>query len=562
MMGDGLFYYSNYLTRLNLKRKDFIQMAGLGLTSFVLPGMPFGSRLIDPSEALNEGMDVGTKKQLADAALNAAKSKGATYADVRIGRYLNQFVVTREARVQNIANAESFGVGIRVIANGSWGFAATNDVTPAGVARTAEKAVAVAKANSKIISEPVQLAPQKGYGEVSWKTPIVKSVFEIPMKEKVDLLLSVNGLAMSGGANFVNSVMFAINEQKYFASTDGSYIDQDIHRFYPNFNVTKIDKATGKFQTRKSLSSPVGMGYEYLTCPPASKVQGIVTRYKDRYDILEDVKNAAADVTQKITAKSVEPGKYDLVLDPSHLWLTIHESVAHPTELDRVLGYEANYAGTSFLSLDKLKSGNFHFGSKLMNIHADKLQPGSLGAVGYDDEGVKCGEWDLVREGVLVNFQAIRDQAHILGLKQSQGCCYAQSWSDVQFQRMPNVSLRPGKNPLSVDDLIRNVQKGIYIIGDGSFSIDQQRYNFQFGGQTFYEIKDGKIVGMLKDVAYQATNQEFWNSLVAVADEKDFRLGGAFNDGKGQPGQSNAVSHGSSTARFNGVNVINTARKI
>jgi TldD protein len=545
-----------------LKRKDFIQMAGLGLTSFVLPKMPFGSRLIDPSEALNEGMDVGTKKQLADAALNAAKSKGATYADVRIGRYLNQFVVTREARVQNIANAESFGVGIRVIANGSWGFAATNDVTPAGVARTAEKAVAVAKANSKIISEPVQLAPQKVYGEVSWKTPIGKSVFEIPMKEKVDLLLSVNGLAMSGGANFVNSVMFAINEQKYFASTDGSYIDQDIHRFYPNFNVTKIDKATGKFQTRKSLSSPVGMGYEYLTCPPASKVQGIVTRYKDRYDILEDVKNAAADVTQKITAKSVEPGKYDLVLDPSHLWLTIHESVAHPTELDRVLGYEANYAGTSFLSLDKLKSGNFHFGSKLMNIHADKLQPGSLGAVGYDDEGVKCGEWDLVREGVLVNFQAIRDQAHILGLKQSQGCCYAQSWSDVQFQRMPNVSLRPGKDPLSVDDMIKNVQKGIYIIGDGSFSIDQQRYNFQFGGQTFYEIKDGKIVGMLKDVAYQATNQEFWNSLAAVADEKDFRLGGAFNDGKGQPGQSNAVSHGSSTARFNGVNVINTARKI
>ena len=562
MTANGLFYYSNYINETNLKRKDFLQMAGMGLTSLALPKLPFGSRIIDPSAMLNDGMDVATKKQLADAALNAAKSRGATYADVRIGRYLNQFIITRENRVQNIANSESFGVGIRVIANGSWGFAATNDVTPAGVARTAEKAVAVAKANSKIIDEPVQLAPQKGYGEVSWKTPIVKSVIEIPMKEKVDLLLSVNSAAMQGGASFVNSAMLAINEQKYFASTDGSYIDQDIHRFYPNFNVTKIDKTTGKFQTRRSLSSPVGMGYEYLTPTPESKVQGIVTRYKDRYDILEDVKNATADVTQKITAKSVEPGKYDLVLDPSHLWLTIHESVAHPTELDRVLGYEANYAGTSFLSLDKLKSGNFHFGSKFMNIHADKLQAGSLGAVGYDDEGVKCGEWDLVKDGVLVNFQAIRDQAHILGLKQSQGCCYAQSWADVQFQRMPNVSLRPGKDPLSVDDMIKNVQKGIYIIGDGSFSIDQQRYNFQFGGQTFYEIKDGKIVGMLKDVAYQATNQEFWNSLVAVADARDYRLGGAFNDGKGQPGQSNAVSHGSSTARFNGVNVINTARKI
>jgi TldD protein len=527
-----------------------------------MPKLPFGTRMIDPAEALLGGMDVAAKKQLADAALNAAKSGGATYADVRIGRYLNQFVVTRENRVQNIANTESFGVGIRVIANGSWGFAATNDVTPAGMARTAARAVAVAKANAKIISEPVQLAPQKGYGEVSWKTPIVKNVFEVPLKEKIDLLLNVNSVAMQGGANFINSAILAINEQKYFASTDGSYIDQDIHRLYPNFNVTKIDKATGKFQTRRSLSSPVGMGYEYLMPRPEDKLQGIVTRYKDRYDILEDVKNAAADVTQKISAKSVEPGKYDLVLDPSHLWLTIHESVAHPTELDRVLGYEANYAGTSFLSLDKWKSGNFHFGSKLMNIVADKLQPGSLGAVGYDDEGVKCGKWDLVKDGVLVNYQAIRDQAHIIGLNASQGCCYAQSWADVQFQRMPNVSLQPGKERLSVDDMIKDVKKGIYIIGDGSFSIDQQRYNFQFGGQLFYEIKDGKIVGMLKDVAYQATNQEFWNSLVAVADERDYRLGGAFNDGKGQPGQSNAVSHGCSTARFNGVNVINTARKI
>jgi TldD protein len=545
-----------------MKRKEFLHMTGMGLGSLALPRLPFGTRMIDPSEALQGGIDVAVKKQLADAALNAARSAGATYADVRIGRYLNQFVTTRENRVQNIANAESFGVGIRVIANGSWGFAATNDVTPDGMAKTAAKAVAVAKANSKIISEPVQLAPQKGYGEVSWKTPIVRNTFEVPLKEKIDLLLSVNGVAMSGGASFINSAILAINEQKYFASTDGSYIDQDIHRIYPNFNVTKIDKASGKFQTRRSLSSPVGMGYEYLTCGPDNKVQGIVTRYKDRYDMLEDVKNATADVAQKITAKSVEAGKYDLVLDPSHLWLTIHESVAHPTELDRVLGYEANYAGTSFLSLDKLKSGNFHYGSKLMNIHADKLQPGSLGAVGYDDEGVKCGEWELVKDGVLVNFQAIRDQAHILGLQHSQGCCYSQSWADVQFQRMPNVSLMPGKERLSVDDIIKDVKKGIYIVGDGSFSIDQQRYNFQFGGQLFYEIEDGKIVGMLKDVAYQAINQEFWNSLVAVADERDYRIGGAFNDGKGQPAQSNAVSHGAATARFNGVNVINTARKI
>jgi TldD protein len=531
-----------------LRRRDFIFLTGVGAGALALPSLNSFGKNIDVQQAL-DGVDVRIKKQLADAGLNAAKSAGASYADVRIGRYLNQFVITRENRVQNVANTESYGVGIRVIADGCWGFAATNDVTKEGIAKVAKRAVAVAKANAKLGSAPVQLAPQKGYGEVSWKTPIEKSAFEVPIKEKVDLLLGANAAAMSGGANFVNSMIFAVNEQKYFASTDGSYIDQDVHRLFPSFTVTKIDSASNSFQTRRSLSSPVGMGYEYLTPMASETIGGITPRYKKRYDLLEDM-------------KLVDPGKYDLVLDPSHLWLTIHESVGHPTELDRVLGYEANFAGTSFLTLDKWKSGKFNFGSKNVNIVGDKTQVGSLGAVGYDDEGVGTKKWDIIKEGTLVNYQAIRDQAHIIGLKESQGCCYAQSWQDVQFQRMPNVSLEPGKTPLSVDNMIKNVEKGIYIIGDGSFSIDQQRYNFQFGGQLFYEIKDGKIAGMLNDVAYQANTQEFWNSCTQVCDENDYRLGGSFNDGKGQPSQSSAVSHGSSTAKFNGVNVINTKRKI
>ena len=250
-----------------------------------------------------------------------------------------------------------------------------------------------------------------------------------------------------------------------------------------------------------------------------------------------------------------------MVLDPSHTWLTIHESVGHPLELDRVLGYEANFAGTSFATLDKLKAG-FQYGSDKVHILADKTQPGSLGAVGYDDEGVKTKQWDLIRDGKLVDYQAIRDQAHILGKTASDGCCYADSWSSVQFQRMANVSLAAGKTPLSVSDLIKNVENGIYIIGDGSFSIDQQRYNAQFGGQLFYEIKNGAITRMLEDVAYQIRTPEFWNACSAVADQRDYRLGGSFFDGKGQPSQSSAVSHGSSTARFDGINVINTARSL
>src|SRR6478609_5718367 len=324
-----------------------MQLSGMGAvgTAALLAGIPGMGKAIDPAQAL-ERVDVALKKQLADVALNAARSKGATYTDVRIGRYLNQFVVTREDKVQNIVNTESYGMGIRVIANGSWGFAAIDKMDKDSIARAAETAVAIAKENSRLLTEPVRLAPQKGYGEVSWKAPIEKNAFEVPIKEKVDLLLGVNSAAMKGGANYITSLLFLVNEQKYFASSDGSYIDQDIHRIWPAFFITAIDATSGKFETRNSLSSPMGMGYEYLNVRPQDKIQSVTTLYKGRYDMLEDAKAGGAQAGEKLKAKSVEAGKYDLVLDPSHLWLTIHESTGHPTELDRVLGYEANFAGT------------------------------------------------------------------------------------------------------------------------------------------------------------------------------------------------------------------------
>jgi TldD protein len=544
-----------------MKRKDFLSMAGMGMGGVLLGRIPVLGAAARPRTE-TAWIDAGIKKQLADVALNAARSKGAAYVDVRIGRYLNQFIITREDKVLNIVDTESYGMGIRVIAGGCWGFSATDKLDRDNIARSAEMAVSIAKENARLQSQPVQLAPQKGYGEVSWKTPIIKNGFDIPIKEKADMLLAVNDAAMKSGASFIDTALFLVNEQKYFASTDGSYIDQDIHRIWPTFTVTKIDDKTGKFETRDSLGAPMGMGYEYLTPDEGQKIRTVTTLYRDRYDMLEDARLAAVQAGEKLAARSVEPGKYDLVLDPSNLYLTIHESSGHPTELDRVLGYEANFAGTSFLTLDKWKTKKFNYGSKLVNIVADKTQPGSLGAVGYDDEGVGCKEWDIIKDGTLVNYQAIRDQAHIIGLNESHGCCYSQSWQDVQFQRMPNISLRPGTTPLMPHDLIKNVEKGIYIVGAGSYSIDQQRYNFQFSGQLFYEIRNGKIGSMLKDVAYQANTQEFWNACSAICDQRDYRLGGTFFDGKGQPPQSNAVSHGAATARFNGINVINTARKI
>jgi len=546
-----------------LKRRDFAKLAGLGAGALMLPTPSMGS-IISPEELLNPGLAVGQKKILADVALNSARSMGASYADARIGRYLNQYVFTREDQVQNVVNTESFGIGIRVIANGTWGFASTNDVSTDGIKKATQQAVAIAKANAKIQREPVILAPVAAYGEVSWKTPILRNAMEVPVSEKAELLLEANAAAMANGANYVNTALFMVNEQKYFASTEGSYIDQDAHRIWPYMNVTVIDPDKGKFKSRQGLSAPMGMGYEYMDPDPNETIEGLggVTLFRNRYDLVKDATEAAEQAKQMLSAKSVEPGKYDLVLDPNHLGLTIHESVGHPLELDRVLGYEANYAGTSFATLDKWKTKDFDYGSEIVNLVADKTQVGSLGAVGYDDEGVKTKEWDLVRNGKLVNYQAIRDQVHMIDQKESHGCCYSQSWNDVQFQRMPNVSLEAGKEKYGIKDMLRDVEKGIYIAGRGSYSIDQQRYNFQFGGTVFYEIKDGEIVGMLDDVAYQSNTQEFWNSCAKICDESDYRMFGTFFDGKGQPSQVSAVSHGSSTTRFNGVKVINTGRNI
>ena len=544
-----------------MERRNFLKI-GAGTAGAML--VPVFGNAIAAEDLLNP-MATSFKKALADAALNAATKAGASYCDVRIGRYLNQFITTRDLNVENITNTESTGVGIRVIAGGAYGFAATNTMNPDAVAAAARQAVAIAKANARLQTEPVQLAPVKGVGEVAWATPFKKDWRAVPVKEKADMLIAANKAGLEAGASFMTANLFQINQQKYFASTDGSYIDQDIHRLWAPINATAVDKATGKFRSRAGLGSPVSMGYEYFDVAAGGKVRaagGVTTLYTKSYDVIEDARLAGKQAREKLSAKSVEPGKYDLVLAPEHLFLTIHEAVGHPTELDRVLGYEANYAGTSFATLDKWQSKKFKFGSERVNFIADRTAPTSLGLIGYDDEGVRGKEWDIIKDGILVNYQATRDQAHIIGEKESHGCSYADSWSSVQFQRMPNISMAPGKARLTPDEMVADVKKGIYIVGRGSYSIDQQRYNFQFGGTLFYEIKNGKITNPLEDVAYQSNTQEFWNACSAICDERDWRMGGSFFDGKGQPSQVSAVSHGSSTTRFNGINVINTARKI
>jgi TldD protein len=479
---------------------------------------------------------------LADAALAGAKQAGATYADIRINRYRNQFIFTRDRTVQNIVNTEDYGFGVRVIVDGTWGFASSSVVTKDEIARMARQAVAIARANRSINAEPVRLAPVESYN-TSWNTPVKKNPFDVPLQSKLDLLLQLNEDALKvQGASFVSASMQFVNEQKYFASTEGSHIEQSLIRSYPRFSITAVDRSTGKFYSRASLTSPMGTGYEYV----------------ESYPLLEEVHVAAEEAVAMHKAKPVDPGQKTLILHPTNLWLTIHESVGHSTELDRALGYEANYAGTSFLTTDKL--GKFQFGSKIVNIVGDKTQKDALATCGYDDDGVKTTEFPIIKNGLFVDYQTTRDQAHLIGQKASHGCSYADSWGSIPFQRMPNVSLQPAEAVVNEQDIIGATDDGVLIKGDGSYSIDHQRYNFQFSGQTFWEVKNGRVTTQLRDVAYQSNTPEFWKACDMIGGRSTYQLGGAFTDGKGQPGQINSVSHGCPVARFGRVNIINTGK--
>ena len=515
-----------------IDRRGFVQ-------SMLVLGAATGIR---PATVLLAYPPAGELRDLADAALASAKAAGASYADVRINRYRNQFIFTRDRRVQNIVNTEDYGFGVRVIVDGTWGFSSSSNVTKDEIARVAKQAVAIARANRRLNEEPVRLAPVESF-DGEWNTPVKKNPFDMPLQPKLDLLLQIHEEALKvKGASFVSASMQFVNEQKYFASTDGSHIQQSLIRSYPNFSVTAVDRGTGKFYSRASLTAPTGMGYEYI----------------EGYPLLEEARVAAEEAVAMHKAKPAPAGQKTLILHPTNLWLTIHESVGHSTELDRALGYEANYAGTSFLTTDKL--GKFEFGSKIVNLVADKTQDRAIATCGYDDDGVKTTRWHLIKDGVFVDYQTTRDQAHLIGQKASHGCSYADSWGSIPFQRMPNVSLEPGEKDLTENDIISATDDGVYVKGDASYSIDQQRYNFQFSGQTFWEVKGGKITAQLRDLAYQSNTPEFWKSCDMVGGKSTYALGGAFSDGKGQPSQSNSVSHGSPITRFARVNILNTGR--
>ena len=493
------------------------------------------------------------KELLADA-LNAAKAAGASWADARIGRYRQNFVGTREKQIVQVGDTDSIGIGIRALVNGAWGFAASQTLTREGVAAAAREAAAIAKANRIPGAAPVVLAPATAFPNATWKSSYTVDPFTIPVEQKAQLLIDANTEAMKvANVKFVNSFLFFIREDRNYANTDGSVITQTVIRSWVPFTATAVSPDFSDFQSRSNTVQPAGRGWEFILAA----------------DLVGNARKWGEEAAEKLKAKPVEVGRYDLVLHPSHLWLTIHESIGHPTELDRAMGYEANYAGTSFVSPPEKVLGTLKYGPEIMNIQGDRTQEGGCGTIGWDDDGVQAESFLIIKNGIFNDYQTSREQAPWLewyykknGMPvKSHGCCNADNWSSVQFQRMPNVSLLPGEKDTSWDDIIAGTDRGIAIVGDGSFSIDQQRYNAQFGGQVFYEIKGGKLGGMLKDVAYQMKTPDFWNSMDMIGGKSSYMMGASFFDGKGQPGQIGSVSHGCVPARFRNANVINTGRK-
>ncbi len=531
------------------KRRDFIR------TGTTAAGALIAYPLLGPAQAFARFVDLENTdiEKLLLQAVDQLRAAGASFGDARIGRYRRQNISTREQQIVNVSDTATIGIGVRALLRGQWGFAATRELTSAGVAGAVREAIAIARANHIPGAPPVVLAPGENHGRATWKSAYQTDPWEIPLEAKAQLLFEANAQALKvPTVRFVQSGMAFVKEEKFYANTDGSLITQTIIRSDLPFTATAVAADNSDSQSRTAVVQPMGRGYEYIL----------------QQDLVTNARRWAEEAAEKLEARTVEAGAWDLILHPSHLFLTIHESIGHSTELDRALGHEANYAGTSFLAPPRAQLGKMRFGPEFMNVRGDRSEIGACATIGYDDDGIRPEDYLIIRNGLFNDYQTTRELASSLDWwyqqqgrpTRSHGNCHADSWSSVQFQRMPNVSLLPGEREVSLDDIISATDKGIVMHGRGSYSIDQQRYNAQFGAQVCYEVRGGKIVGQLKDVAYQMRTPDFWNAMDMIGGPATYELGATFSDGKGEPGQVSAVSHGCVPSRFRNQTVINTGR--
>ena len=480
-------------------------------------------------------------QRLADAALQRARDFAATHADFRVERLRSQHVTLRDNALEGAHDGEELGMCVRVLVDGTWGFAATYELTTSAAVRTTEEAIRVAHVSAAVSPERIELAAEPMHRRKSWVSAYGIDPLGVPLDEKVALLGDWSRrLSESPVVAHVTADLEQYVENKYYADLSGTSTTQQRVRLHP---VVEIHgERDGRIDSMRTVAPPVGRGWEYVT--------------DGAYDWSTELGRLPDDLAEKLASPSVEPGAYDLVIDPTNLWLTIHESIGHATELDRALGYEANYAGTSFATYDQL--GSLQYGSPIMHVTGDRTVEHGLATIGYDDDGVEAQSWDIIRDGVLVGYQLDRSIAARMGFERSNGCAFADSPAHIPIQRMANVSLQPAADGPDTDGLIGDVERGLYVVGDKSWSIDMQRYNFQFTGQRFYRIENGEIKGQVRDAAYQATTTDFWRSMSAVGGPQTWHLGGALNCGKAQPGQVASVSHGAPSALFRDIAILNT----
>lgn len=468
------------------------------------------------------------------------------HADFRFERVRYQSLTVRDGVLQGANDQEDLGFAVRVIHRGAWGFASGVVLTPEEAVRVAETAVAVARVAAEMTSTPVEIADEPVHADVEWVSSYDVNPLDVAVAEKAALLIDWTDRLRTGAAvDHASAHLLQVQENKYYADLSGTRTTQQRVRLHPGFEAMGAGADT--FDSMASIAPPVGRGWEYLAGGTGA------------WDWDGEIEEVPELLAEKLKAPSVEAGTMDLVIHPSNLWLTIHESVGHATELDRALGYEANYAGTSFARYDKLHT--LQYGSPVMNVTGDRTVEHGLATIGYDDEGVETQSWDIVKDGLFVGYQLDRQMGLMhpeLNGGRSNGCAYADSPGHIPIQRMANVSLQAAPGGPSTEELISRVERGLYVVGDKSWSIDMQRFNFQFTGQRFYTITDGELGGQVRDAAYQATTTEFWNSMEAVGGPETWQLGGAFNCGKAQPGQVAAVSHGCPTSLFRGVRILNT----
>lgn len=476
-------------------------------------------------------------RDLARLALDTAVSRGAAVADARAVDLEREDLQVKNGQVGSVDRTESRGIGVRVVVNGGWGYAATDRLTSDGVQACAAQAVAIARASSTIRREPVRLAPEPPRQAV-WSSTCAVDPFQVPLERKLDLLFRVDeALRRVKGVSIAEGFLTFVRKRQWFLSSEGADIDQTVTRSGGGYHAIAVSDTDVQRRTYPQAEGHhQTLGWEFIESLPW----------------VENAERVGTEAVALLSADVCPPGERDIVLEGSQLALQIHESVGHPTELDRVLGMEANYAGTSFLTLDRM--GTLQFGSPVVNLVADATLPHALATFGFDDEGVEAQRWHIVKDGLFVGYLTSRELAHTVGDSRSRGCVRADGWHHVPMIRMVNLSLMPG-NGGTLEDLIADTDDGIYMETNRSWSIDQLRYNFQFQTEIAWEIQKGKRGRMLRNPTYQGITPRFWNSCDRIGSPESWKPWGVVNCGKGQPGQVADMTHGAAPARFRRVRV-------